>query len=374
MALGAAARLIGTDASSADAATASRLAINNIGGFANRYNFGGSNIGETDGFLNSVVEEPAFYETAAAAIGEGEAAGSPQAGAGSAARHVRIDLTAEAPLTFWGFLSLGLSRKTPVAARAVAGVSAPLCQACGIEPIVVQALDPTDTTHFGFTPATRYTFGYVCNGPPTPGVLVNTAQRLQYLLINRYNTEATLFPDESSQSFRIGAGGLPSSTNLTQYCVNVNAEEQIWATAVPLTCNQLRPPNIVSNYLCGLASRFDLTVQASCQTIPESDTIASAFTPDTDVADIEDYVNYTGNGRRVITVGVVEALSPTGTMTILGFRQFLVEPAANDVTLNVSDQNARFGALYIGSAMPLRDGRFSGCSITSGPGKVVVHQ
>ena len=156
--------------------------------------------------------------------------------------------------------------------------------------------------------------------------------------------------------------------------MNVNAEEQVWATATPLTCNQLRPPNIVSNYVCGLASRFDTTVQAACATIPESDTIASAFDPDTDVVDIEDYVNYTGAGRRVITVGVVETLSPTGTMTILGFRQFLLEPATNDVTLNVSDQNARFGALYIGNPMPLRAGRMSGCSITSGPGKVVLHQ
>ncbi|HYZ86545.1 MAG TPA: hypothetical protein VE621_19180, partial [Bryobacteraceae bacterium] len=224
------------------------------------------------------------------------------------------------------------------------------------------------------TPGTRYTFGYVCNGPPTPGLLANTTQRLQYLMINRYNTEATVFADEGSQAFRIGSSGLPAGSNTAQYCVNINAEETIWATAVPLTCNQLRPPTVASNLLCGLATRFESTVPTACATIPESDTIASANDPDTDVGDIEDHLSYTGNNRRVITIGIVETLSATGTMTILGFRQFLIEPAANSVTLNVGDQNGRFAALYIGNPVPLNAGRFGGCSVADGPGKVVLHQ
>jgi hypothetical protein len=61
-------------------------------------------------------------------------------------------------------------------------------------------------------------------------------------------------------------------------------------------------------------------------------------------------------------------------MTVLGFRQFFIEPFPNDVTLNPSDVNARFAALYIGSVMPVRQGAFSGCQITNGPGKVVLHQ
>jgi Flp pilus assembly protein TadG len=374
MALGAASHLIGTEASIASANSAGRLIISNADAFGNRYNFGGSQIGESDGFLNSDAPDPRFFDTAAGAIGEGDAASSPEAAGGATARHVRVDLTAESPLTFWGFLSLGQARKTPVAARAVAGLSAPLCQVCGIEPLVIPALDAADPVHFGYTPGSRYTLGYTCTGAPTPGILANTERRVEYLMINRYNTEATLFPDEGSQAFRIGAGGLPASSNTAQYCVNVNAEEQIWASAAPLTCNQQRPPTVAANLLCGFATRFDATVQTACQTIPESDTIASAYDPDTDVADVTDYPTYTGTGRRVITVGIVETLVAGGTMTILGFRQFLLEPAANDVTLTVSDFNGRFAALYIGSPMPLKAGRFGGCSITTGPGKVVLHQ
>ena len=61
-------------------------------------------------------------------------------------------------------------------------------------------------------------------------------------------------------------------------------------------------------------------------------------------------------------------------MTILGYRQFLLEPAAGDVTLNANDTNGRFVGLYLGSVMPLRAGRIDGCTLTSGPGKVVLHQ
>ena len=106
----------------------------------------------------------------------------------------------------------------------------------------------------------------------------------------------------------------------------------------------------------------------------EVDTLISAQIADTDLTDLDDYTAYTGNGRRVITIAVVDALSGTGTMTVLGFRQFFVEPFPNDVTLNPSDPNARFAALYVGSVMPLRQGTFSGCQITNGPGKVVLHQ
>ena len=46
MALAAAAKLIGTDASVTDANTSAALAIDNTGGFGNRYDFGGVVIGQ----------------------------------------------------------------------------------------------------------------------------------------------------------------------------------------------------------------------------------------------------------------------------------------------------------------------------------------
>ena len=38
------------------------------------------------------------------------------------------------------------------------------------------------------------------------------------------------------------------------------------------------------------------------------------------------------------------------------------------------DTNGRFPAMYVGTVAPLKQGRFDGCQITNGPGKVVLHQ
>jgi hypothetical protein len=126
--------------------------------------------------------------------------------------------------------------------------------------------------------------------------------------------------------------------------------------------------------LCGLYTRFDTSVPTACTNVADVDTLASAYLPDIDLTDIEDYTAYTGTGRRVITVPVVDALNATGTMTVLGFRQFLVDPDPGSTITSPGDQNGRFVALYIGSVVPVKQGRFDGCQQTAGPGKVVLHQ
>jgi Flp pilus assembly protein TadG len=372
MALTAAQRLIGTDASTESATVAAQLAINNSGGYANKYDFGGIVIGQGNANLASLTPEPAFYDSVSAATEDGSAGGGGTSG--SAARHVRVDISADAPLIFWSMLSLGQSRKTPIATRAVAGLSAPLCTACGIEPIALQAIDPADTTNFGFTVNSRYTLGFYCTGNPPPAGLGGAPQRLQYLILDRLNNEATLFPDESSQMFRIGASGLPPNNNAARACFTLNAAEMQWASAAPIACNANRVPEIVTNFACGLATRFELAPQTGCTNIPEADAIVSANTPDPDVTSLDDYAAYTGNLRRVITVPIVELLVPGGAMTIVGFRQFLVQPNVNDVTTSANDMNGRFVVSYIGSVVPIRQGSFGGCSQTAGPGKVVLHQ
>ena len=85
----------------------------------------------------------------------------------------------------------------------------------------------------------------------------------------------------------------------------------------------------------------------------------------------------------MITVPVVDALAPnTATpMTVLGFRQFLVQPNPDGTFFNPADANGRFVATYIGSPMPVKQGyvddRFGqSCPapVSSGPGKVVLHR
>ena len=194
------------------------------------------------------------------------------------------------------------------------------------------------------------------------------------MLLNRYDTEASVFTDEQSQAFRIGAQGLPGSTTQTKSCFNMTVPEQVWANAAPGQCSAAQPPSPVVSLNCGLSTRFDSALLTACSGIAEVDTINSLYTPDTDTTDLDDYTQYTGNGRRVITVAIVDALAAAGDMNILGFRQFLIEPDLGGVNLTPNDRYGRYVALYIGSVVPLRQGSFAGCQQTAGPGKVVLHQ
>ena len=371
-ALAAAGQLIGTDAATGNATTAAAQALAEASGLANRYDFGGRTIAESDGSGGTGALQTAFYETVEAAAVTGE--GGAEASGSSTARHAQVTLTADAPLVFFAFLPQGQQRSTPVQVRAVAGMSAPLCTACGIVSIAVPARDASDTTDFGFVPGDRYTLGYSCLEPGTPPALPGGGLRVPYLLINRLNAEAELFAEESTQAFRIGAGGLPDSTSEAVSCVSYNAVEQVWAGASPPGCNENRVPVLTTALLCGLATRLETGVAEGCAGIAEVETAAGPFSADTDTADLSTYNEYTGNLRRLLTVAIVDSISDPLAMTVLGFRQFLLQPAANTANLNPTDSNGRFIVTYAGSSAPLRQGRFAGCSLAAGPGKVVLHQ
>ncbi len=370
MALAAASKLIGTEASTDAANTSARVTLDNGTGSANKFDFGGLLIGQSNGLLNSDAPDPGYFATVVDAK-SGDIGGAVN---GSAARHARVELTAEAPLTFWSFLPIATDRKVTIAAAAVAGMSAPLCVACGIEPLAVAALDQTDSTDFGFTIASRYTLAYVCGGNPIPTGLAGAPSVISYILLNRFNPDANVFTDEQSQLFRIGAQGLPGATQEAQACFTVSNTEQVWATATPGQCTAPSPPSSVGSALCGFTTRFESALPTQCSAIPEVDTMSSIYLPDTDTTDLDDYTQYQGNGRRVITVPIVDALAAAGDMTVLGFRQFLIEPDPGGVDITPNDRFGRFVALYIGSVVPLSQGRLTGCQQSAGPGKVVLHQ
>ena len=103
------------------------------------------------------------------------------------------------------------------------------------------------------------------------------------------------------------------------------------------------------------------------------DTLSTAYPADPDINSYTAYPDYTGNGRRIITIPVVDALSATA-MTVLGFRQFLLQPNSGTTDITTGDVYGRFLGMYIGSVAPVPQGRFDGCSISAGPGKVVLHQ
>ena len=391
-AIAAANQLIGTTTSLDHAGAVATQAI-----ALNKYNFGSLTLGQDSGNLTSTVNDPAYFSTVAGALGTDPNGASAD---GTTARHVQISVTADAPLLFWSLLSLGASRKTPIAAQVLAGVSAPLCTACGIEPFAIAAKDPSDLVNFGLgDPAAdgHYTFYYNCTGT-APTFLPNSGQAAPYTIINRYDAANTTVTDETDQLFRLGAAGLLSSTTpnptgspIPLGCAGIgDSLEAVWSSptfsAVPPLCSGALPP-VALAALCGLYTRFDNQTQpAACTTgVTDYSALQAAFQPDTDIvtgqADI--YATYSGNGRRVITVPVVDALAPnTATpMVVLGFRQFLVQPNPDGTFFNPSDPNGRFVATYIGSPMPVKQGyiddRFGqSCPapVTSGPGKVVLHR
>jgi len=392
MALAAAGQLIGTDASLGNATTAAAQSLDNTNGFGNKYNFGSLTLGEPNGNLTNTVNPPAYFATVAAATGADLTAGQAD---GSTARHVQISVSADAPLLFWSLLTLGQSRKTSVAAVAVAGISAPLCTACGIEFFAVAPIDPTDTVNFGFgdpTAGLPYTFAYACSGNPAPGAISGGGPVVPYVLLNRYDAaNATL--DETQQLYRIGAQGLLASTNpnptgsaVPLACVGINdPSETIWATAIPGACT-IAAPVSVAEALCGLYSRLDNAgTPAACSAVTDFAGLSAAYLPDIDTLtnSTSVYTSYAGNGRRIVTVPIVSGLGApfSGTMTVLALRQFLVEPAADGTFFNPFDTNGRFPVQYIGSPAPVKQGyiddRFAlGCPapVASGPGKVVLHQ
>jgi Flp pilus assembly protein TadG len=395
MAVAAAGQLLGTDASPGNATTASQLSLDNTNGGANLYNFGSMQIGQTTGNLTSTVNPPAFFSTVNEATAAGVAAGSGTAN-GASARHVLISLTADAPLLFFGLLPGGESLKTSIAAQAVAGISAPLCVACGIEPFAVAAIDRSDTVNFGFgDPAAGllYTFAFECQGTPAPAPLAAGSTVVQYVLLNRFDA-GNANADETQQLYRAAAGGVAPSANpnptgsvVPLGCFSIgDPAEALWATATPNLCGSTAPRSVV-DALCGLQSRLDNTdPNAACATaVTDFAALAQNFPPDTDqlIQQADPYAAYQGNGRRILTLPIVDALTPAanGSMTVLGFRQFLLEENTNGTPFVPTDGNGRFAAMYIGSPAPARQGYIDdhyglagGALPTSGPGKVVIHR
>ncbi len=391
-AMAAATQLLGTSASLTNAGNVANQAL-----ALNKYNFGSLTLGQdSSANLTSTINDPVFFSTVNGALGSDPTGTGAD---GTTARHVQITVTADAPLLFWSLLSAGQSRKTSIAAQALAGVSAPLCTACGIAPFAIAAKDVTDLVNFGLgDPASlnNYTFYYNCTGT-APAFLPNSGLLAPYTIINRYDSGSTTVPDETDQLFKLGAGGLPGSTTpnptgspIPMACVGIgDTLEAVWNSptyvATPPACNAAQP-QVNAAALCGLLTVFDNQTQpTACITaVTDYAPLQVSYTPDPDVTTGQSniYSDYTGNGRRILTIPIVTSLAPNSatTMTVLGFRQFFLQPNPDGTFFNPTDTNGRFLATYIGSPAPVKagyvDDRFAqSCPapVTSGPGKVVLH-
>ena len=374
MALVAAQELAGTSAAADNAQTAIDLLQSE--GNDNRFNFGSNAVGG-DGPLVSEIGELELFSTFGDATGTGTSGGS--ISSASEARYLRVTIRADAPLTFWRFLPVqGIGGTTSVQTTALAGISAPVCTACGIEPLAVSPVDFEDTTDFGWVRGIKYTFYSQCTGAPAPPLLANTADRIQYTVLNRSIDNSTL--DTDQQLFQLSAGGipappfpLPDETNLA--CPTIGGADLRLPQVSVAACTQPNRGAVATGLLCGLNARLNQVPHTGCVNITDIDTLIQAFPPDTDIEQIDDYTEYAGNRRRIFTVAVVDAIPfAVGTeMNVLGFRQFLLEPDPDSTELNPNGQWGRFTAMYIGFPAPVKQGSFGTCGVTQGPGKVVLH-
>jgi Flp pilus assembly protein TadG len=377
MAMAAASKLNGTLGATDAATLAAQTTLDNSLGDGNKFNFGSLVVGQDGALLNSLVQDPSYFDNLAAANAAFGQTGAASGADGTTARHVTMNLTADAPLVFFSLLSLGQSRKTSIAAAAVAGVSAPVCTACGIDPYAIAAVDSNDSTDFGFVAGTIYSFNFQCTGAQPALLPGSAAPRVPYLIVDRYNTGIAFSEDQ--QLFRTGAQGMLPTPTPGLSCSIIGNTENIWATAAPVGCAVTSPAS-VKNAMCGINARFtDPTQFPVCNLVGDVATLATAYITDTDVQSETDYTAYTGNGRRVITVPVMDALSTSpGTMVVLGFRQFLLQPTTNFTTAtanNPADANSRFAAMYLGVVAPVKQGAMGpACGVLYGPGKVVLHQ
>ena len=66
---------------------------------------------------------------------------------------------------------------------------------------------------------------------------------------------------------------------------------------------------VVTSALCGLDSRFESSAPAACSNVVGIDTLSTMYPADTDINSYTTYTDYTGNGRRIITIPMVDAFS-----------------------------------------------------------------
>jgi hypothetical protein len=298
-------------------------------------------------------------------------------------KYVRVQITAQTPAMFLPLLNRGTQGPT-IAVSAIAGISGPICSACGIDALAVSDMSGgTDNVHYGFEPGGFYTLFLVRSqrtvGVVTPAPLAGTTASVAYGILNHVPGGPPDL-DVDGSLFELGAGslstvsGLPISPNVV-----VDSTETAFVIEGTNTVGQ--------DVLCGLNARFGVDPTTNiCANLGggQFTTLAPMYTADTDNgsltyeagAGLQNYAaEYDGNMRRILTVAVVDAAD---TLTVLNFRQFLIlmSPVTPTLTegLNTALNTGAFRAQYIGAPVPLRCGGSGGlCTVTSGVGRTVLH-
>lgn len=380
-ALAGAMRLVGTANAAPQPNPQVTASFDSTTGNDNRFNLRQNQIGSSSASSLVTTTEVNYFSTLADAMANVNAA--PGSGidwtSGVYPKYVRVQITAQAPVVFVPLLTRDFSTLPTITASAVAGISAPMCSASGIEGLAVVALDAaSDPSNYGFLPGDFYTLSLTTSQPALPGT---EATVLQYAILDHFPS-GTQGLDLDASLFELGAGGISNSPGLTRPGnITVDAVEIGYPNGA--TAIQGSTSTVGQDILCGLNVRFGIDPsQNVCANIAAGEfaDLWLQFRADiplvgetADSTGLQDYaMEYDGNLRRVLTMAVVDAAD---TLTVLNFRQFLIEPA-DAVTggLDPSLTTGAFRAQYIGAPVPLRSGAIGGaCSVSSGVGRIVLH-
>ena len=388
-ALASAMRLVGTASAQDRANDQVTASFDSTTGNDNRFNLRLNQIGLSGvGLVTTTAVE--YFATQADAIANvnGGQSGGIDWGSGVYPKYVRVQISAQAPVMFVPLLNRTVNSLPTITASAVAGISAPVCSACGIDGLaVVDQSAGADTANYGFVPGAFYTL-YLTpsqqtpNAPVTPAPLAGTIASAQYAILNHVPAGPQGL-DLDGSLFELGAGGISSSAELTPVAmISVETTE----TGYPdLQGNTGAGTAVGRDILCGLNVRFGVDPTSNiCGNVANGEftdlwpMFAAAdadLGADTYAAGVglQDYATeYDGSLRRILTVAVIDA---TDTLNVLNFRQFLIEMSATTTQgLDPVPVSGALRAQYIGMPVPLRCGGVGGaCSIASGVGRVVLH-
>lgn len=375
-ALAAATRLVGTANSTIHGGEQVTAVFDSTTGNDNRFNLRLNQIGVASDLQSELFVD--YFSTlldAQSNVNGGQS--------GPDARFVRVQVNAEAPTLFTRFLSSTNTNRQLVAAAAIAGISAPICVACGIDALAVAALDTADEVNYGFAPGEYYTL-YLTASQQRPNLpacqsqvpqpLDGTAGVVEYIVLNHLGTGPDTGLD--GELFRLAAGGLATTPGLDPPgCVTIGAAEAPKPDLQGVTCADSNA--VGRDIVCGLNTRFGIDPTTTvCANIEAVSDLALLYRPDVDPGPADgspqNYpLEYDGNLRRVLTVAIVDAADSLG---VLNFRQFLLQNAPDVAGLDPQPVTGAFRAQYIGQPAPLRAGVIGGaCQVTAGIGRIVLH-
>lgn len=385
-ALASATKLVGTTNAQLHAGDQVTASLDSTTGGDNRFNLRINQIGGGSGLATSVTVD--YFSTLQDALSNvnGGQSGGIDWTSSIYPKYVRVEISAEAPVLFVPLLSRTAAASPPtVTVAAVAGISTPVCTACGIDVLAVEDQSAgADMLNFGFVPGNFYTL-YLTQSqqglsqPVTQAPLTGTTLSARYAILNHVPAGSQGL-DLDGTLFALAAGGISTSPDAAPPgLVSIGTAE----TGYPNLQGNTGPGTTVGqDLLCGLNTRFGVAVsETRCANLSDAfAALAPLFVADTDAggndADgtaLQDYAaQYDGNLRRVLTLPVVDT---SDALNVLNFRQFLIEtsPTVNG-GVDPTSRSGAFRAQYIGSPVPLHCGSASGiCRVTSGVGRAVLH-